>query len=297
MVDLISVLNSGESLEKAVVLTKFALDENSDFYNSYGRLRVFYFENLPRRLDSPKVHGTVGGLFENMDAKKQTGYNSYEELWDDKDRILNVLLNRGRITPRMKEKLLNARDNFIKIIPNLPWYFIFDKFKEKIQGLLEETQTSLEYVDFKKISSEVMDRAPNPDIWSRPYILNPDGIVSSKYFWKGRNRKANKNPKELIERSIVLSPNVHLFLKGIYYSFCEIDENVSIGFRKFKRFQRNSYDRGIELLLEKMNSRCIEEPRNVLFSRRLDEIDKKYRFTSPERKVNLAVYSYLNEIF
>ncbi|MEK6878365.1 MAG: hypothetical protein AABY22_02090 [Nanoarchaeota archaeon] len=296
MVDLVSILNSGESLEKAVVLTKLALKENSDFYVQYDNVRILYFENLPRRRNSPRSHGTIGGLFENINIKKQTGYNSYEDLWDDKNKVLDILLSKERITERMKEKLLKDKGRYIKTVLNLPWYFVFDEFKEKIKRLLNETKISLEYVDFKKISFEVIDRAPNPDWWSRPYILNPDGIVSSRYFWKGWSREANKNQREPIQRSIVLSPNVHLFLKGIYYHFCEQDKKVVLGFRRFKRFQRNSYDQGTEFLLDKMISRCVEEPRNVLFNRLLDKVDTEYGFISPERKTNLAVYQYLNEI-
>jgi len=296
MPDLVSLLNSGESLEKAVVLTKLALEGNPDFYSQYDNVRILYFENLPRRKGSPRVHGTIGGLFENINARRHLGYNSFEDLWDDKEKVLSTLLDRGRITERMREKLLKEKDRFIKTIPNVPWYFVFDEFKKKIEGLLNGTKMVLEHVNFKKISFEVINRAPNPDWWSRPYILNPDGIVSSRYFWKGWSREANKNQREPIERSIVLSPNIHLFLKGVYYHFCEQDENVSLGFRKFKRFQRNSYDRGTEFLLEKMNSQCVEEPRNVLFNKRLDEVDREYGFIDSERKTNLAVYKYLNEV-
>jgi len=296
MVDLISILNSGESLEKAVVLTDLSLKENPDFYVKYDNVRILYFENLPRRRDSPMSHGTIGGLFENINIKEQIGYTSYEDLWDDRDKVLGILLNRERITERMKEKLLKDKRRYIKTVSNLPWYFIFDKFGDKIRGLLNRTKISLEYVDFKKISFEVMDCAPNPDWWSRPYILNPDGIVSSRCFWKGWGREANKNQREPIERSIVLSPNIHLFLKGVYYHFCEQDKKVVLGFRRFKRFQRNSYDKGIEFLLDKMSSRCVEEPRNILFNRLLDEVDIEYGSISSERKMNLAVYQYLNKI-
>jgi len=296
MVNLISILNSGESLEKAVVLAKLAIKHNPEFYSKYDNVKVLYFENLPRRKNSPKAHGTIGGLLKNMDSKRYEEYNSCEDLWDDKERILDSLLKRGRITERIKEKLLKNKGRFTKTISNVPWYFIFDKFKDKVEGLLKGTKINLEYVDFKKISFEVMVRAPNPDWQSRPYILNPDGIVSSRYFWKGWNREANKNQREPIERSIVLSPNVHLFLKGLYYHFCEQDKKVILGFRKFKRFQRNSYDKGTAFLLEKMDSRCTEEPRNAFFNERLDEIDEEYGLISPERKTNLAVYNYLNEV-
>ena len=294
MTDLVSILNSGESLEKAVVLTKLALEGNPDFYSQYDNVRILYSENLPRRKNSPKVHGTIGGLFENMNQRFGFGYNSYEDLWNERERILNILLNRGRITKRMREKILNNKARFIKTISNVPWYFVFDEFRERVLSLVDEKRVKIEYIDFKKISFEVIDRAPNPDWWSRPYILNPDGITSSRYFWKGWSQKANKNQREPIERSIVLSPNVHLFLKGIYYSLLEEDKDVSLGFRMFKRFQRNSYDKGIEFFLDKIGPRCVEEPRNVLFNNLLDEIDKKYGIVSPEKKINLSVYQYLN---
>ena len=85
------------------------------------------------------------------------------------------------------------------------------------------------------------------------------------------------------------------FLKGVYYSLFERDRNVFIGFRRFKRFQRDSYDEGINFFLDKMNSRCVEEPRNVLFNSLLDEVDKRYGIVSSETKTNLAVYHYLNK--
>lgn len=295
MADLISILNSGESLEKAVILTNLAIQGNPDFYAQYNNVRVLYFENLPRRKNSPGVHGTIRGLFENMDSRKQTGYDSYEELWDDKGKILDILLNQGRITERIKEKLLQNRERYIRTIPNLPWHFIFDGFREKLLDLIGETGVKIEYIDFKKTSFEVIDRAPNPDWRSRHYILNPDGITSSRYFWKGWSREANKNQREPIERSIVLSPNIHLFLKGVYYSLFEKNKDVLIGFRNFKRFQRNSYDEGIRFFLDKMDSRCVEEPRNVLFNCLLDEVDQRYGIVSSEEKTNLAIYHYLNK--
>ena len=294
MGNLISILNSGEALEKAVILTKLALEHNSSFYSSYDHVQTLYFENLPRKKSSPRAHGTIGGLLENLDTKKYTGYSSYEDLWDDRDKILDILCSKRRITERMKEKIRFNKARFDKIIPNIPWYFIFEKFRDLLVNQVIGNKASLEYVDFKDISFKVIDKAPNPDCWSRPYILNPDGIVSSRYFWKGWSKTANKNQVEPIKRSIVLSPNIHLFLKGVYYSFCDSDRDISIGFRKFSRSRRPSYDSGIEFLFKQMNSQCVEEPRNVLFNRLLDEVDRNYGEIHPEKKVNLAVYGYLN---
>jgi len=296
MGNLISILNSGESLEKAVVLTKLALEYNSNFYSQYDRVKVLYFENLPRKKSSPKAHGTIGGLLENLDSKKYIEYNSQEDLWDDRDKILNILCNKRRITERMKEKIKSNKTRFDRIIPHLPWYFVFDRFRELLISQIIRGNMGLEFVDFKDVSFRVIDRAPNPDEYSRPYILNPDGIIRSRYFWKGWSKTANKNQIEPIKRSIVLSPNVHLFLKGVYYYFCESDRDVSIGFRKFSRSRRPSYDYGIEFLFKQMNSRCVEEPRNVLFNKLLDEVDINYGEVHPEKKVNLAIYHYLNRV-
>ena len=44
MGNLISILNSGEALEKAVILTKLALEHNSSFYSSYDHVQTLYFE-------------------------------------------------------------------------------------------------------------------------------------------------------------------------------------------------------------------------------------------------------------
>ena len=49
MKKLISVLNSGESLEKALILAKLGMEQNREFYSNYDEVEVIYFENLPKK--------------------------------------------------------------------------------------------------------------------------------------------------------------------------------------------------------------------------------------------------------
>jgi hypothetical protein len=83
-----------------------------------------------------------------------------------------------------------------------------------------------------------------------------------------------------------------MFLLGVYNFNCHNGDNSLIGFRKFNKTKRISYDKGIKFIQNRTN--YVEEPQNKLFNNLLDKVDKNYGNLPIERKLNYAIYDYLN---
>jgi len=297
MSNLISILNSGESLEKSVVLTKLAFEHNFNFYSSYDKIKILYSENLPKKEKELLVHGSLGGIIKGLKVKNYLKYNSLDDLWEDRNYLLNKICVMGRISKRMRDKIRNDKKRFDKIIPNFPWHFILEDFKDfLIKDFFDCNGVSLKFLNFRKKSNEFFKKMPFYNLLSKSYLLNPNGSISSRRLWKGHGNVNIKKQIEPLTKSIVLSPNVNMFLLGSHYFCYEEDKNSSIGFRKFNKIKRNSYNHGIKFLYQQNGSNCVEEPKNKLFNNLLDKVDKKYNNISIERKINLAIYGYLNKL-
>jgi len=295
MSNLISILNSGESLEKTLVLTNLATKYNPDFYLKYDKITVFYYENLPRQEKNLGVHGTLKGLIENIKEKNILRYKSLDDLWEDRNYILEKIYNKNRISNRVQEKLRFDKKRFDKIIPQVPWSFVLENFKEFLidRFINYNKNINLEFLDFKIKSEEIIKNIPSSIWYSKIYLLNSDGSIGSKVFWKDKYANSKKNC-EVLRGGVVVSPNVHMFLLGIYDIYKkENDNDILIGFRDFSKRRRVSYEQGINLLKK---SNWIEEPRNALFNKLLDKIDEDYGNISSEKKTNLAIYGFLNNI-
>ncbi len=291
MTTLVSILNSGESLEKAVVLMSSAVKLNFEFYSRYDKIVSIYFENLPRT-NKTTVHGTFGGLIQNFKNEKFIPYNSIDDLWDDREKILEKLVSNGRISKRMEIKLQNDKIRFDRTILHIPWYFTLDKFKSYLENsLMNDHKMELKFFDFKKISLNMFNCPPD-NLDCKLFLLHPDGFVGSRLI---RKWKKNNSVKQLrpVERSIVVSPNVLTFLTAIN-QYCSTLDKFEIGYRPFIRTKRESYDRGIKFL--RQNNFLVEEPRNTAFNTVLDEIDREYRNICQDRKITLGVYNILNQI-
>ena len=291
MTQLLSILNSGESLEKAIVLTRLALEGTPDFYARNGKLTVVYYENLPKQ-DEHAAHGTIGGLLENLDAKARIGYATLADLWEDRETVLKKLQAKERVSDRLKEKLLKDKERFDKMMPRVPWYFVFDDFRDFLTAQFIGDKADVQFLNFKEKAPELFAKLPSYTDGCKLYLLNPDGSTSSEVLWKGRS-DTMKTQLKAVGSSIVTSPNVFLFLVGSYYFMCK-GKDTSVGFRNFTRQKRKSYDDGIKFIRQR-GSVCVEEPRNFLFNSLLDEVDAKHGQLPPERKTTLAVYGYLNK--
>ena len=220
MGNLISILNSGESLEKAVVLTKLALEGNPPFYSQYEKIIVFYCENLPKRGKELESHGTVGGIIKNLRKKDFLKYKSLEEIWDDRDTVLNNIYNMGRISQRVGDRLKENKGNFDKIIANFPWYQIQDKFRDFLtENFLSQGSISLEFINFRGILNWVDNDVNMPNYsMAKIYVLNADGSISSLNPFDDDKRK-----KDFLNRGIVLSPmSLCLFSECIIHNISKM---------------------------------------------------------------------------
>jgi len=301
MPTLISLLNSGESLEKAVVLTKLALEQNPSFYSNYQKITILYCENLPKKEKDMQIHGTLGGIIENL--KDDLKYKKLEDLWEDKENILNKAENLNKISKRTKEKLLTNKNRFDKIIPKFPWYYFLEDYKKfLINEFLDNGKVCLQFLNYSNELPNIIQKTSSFYLWkSKLYTLNSEGSIGQQILHKEHcslNLELTEKDKRQIERlnkNPVLSPNVLTFILGTYYSCCNKNEDILVGYRYFKKIKRTSYDLGIKFLRKKSDLNIVEEPKNKLFNDLLDEVDKKYRGISLEKKVNLAIYNHLNK--
>ena len=305
MSNLISILNSGESLEKTIVLTKLALEHNPKFYSNYEKIIVLYSENLPKKDKELNPHGTLGGLIENIRDKNYLKYKTLNDLWEDRNYILNKIRASGRISTRLEEKLSKDKRRFDKIIAKIPWYLIFEEFRKFLTtDFINHDFVKVEFLDIKKKAEEIFIKTPlTYNGLIKTYLLNPDGLISSKilsreYKFPKSDDLTEKERKQLnvLDKSIVLSPNVFMFLLGSYYSYNKNKNRHLIGFRNFKKIKRISYDKGIKFLQENKDLNCVEEPRNRLFNNLFYKINEDHSNLSIERKINLTIYGYLNKI-
>jgi len=294
MRNLVSVLNSGESIEKAAILSRLGNSNNSSFYSNFDTTYSFYYDNLPKQSKDIYAHGTLGAIVQNLKVSGYIPYNKIEDLWDDRIHILDVLTTKHIISERIKERLQLNKVQFDSIVPHLSWHLLFDVFKTFLtKEFLDTSSFSLEYIDFKKVTKVLFQISPSLSYHSRLFLLHPSGIINSKQIWKSQN-SPNYYKLKQIDRSISLSPNVYLFLITV----CEtIDsfKDCSIGYRKFQNTKRASYDAGLAYIFKSKINLCIEEPKNTLFNKLLDQIDEKYMFLTAEEKTNMAIYDYLNQ--
>lgn len=298
MACLVSMLNSGESLEKALVLTNLALNSNYEFYSRYDKIKIFYCDNLPKKDKTLLTHGTLGGIVENLNLG-HIPYQSLNDLWEDRDNILRKIYVDNRISKRFMEKLKGDKKTFDKIACNIPWTIVLEDFRDKLIGKftkLSPIPIKLEYLNLKKDSEMFFNKVESFNWSSKPYILNPDGSISSKELWKGRCDLGFKKQMEQLSDGIVISPNVYMFLLGASFLSSRINEKIFVGFRNFNRIRRNSYNLAIDILSKNNQYELIVEPKNNSFNGILDKIDNSYKKISLEKKINLGVYECLNRI-
>ena len=98
MKNLISTLNSGESLEKAIVLFDVAMIHNRDFYQRFELVTACYCENLPKSRQLVGTHGTLEGLVVHLGHMDAVPYSRIEEFWDDRARIVSRLVSTGPVS-------------------------------------------------------------------------------------------------------------------------------------------------------------------------------------------------------
>ena len=138
---LISIHNSGESFEKSVALYYSTLQINYNFYSDFETY-IYYSHNLPKTKKDLSVHGTIGFYEKYFSNYCWCPPCKKEDLWDDRNKILNLLVNKKIITLRVAEKLSENIELYWRIIKMIPLEYLYPIFchnliknSEEILGL------------------------------------------------------------------------------------------------------------------------------------------------------------------
>ncbi|MCB9979395.1 MAG: hypothetical protein H6862_07320 [Rhodospirillales bacterium] len=279
--NILSLVNSAESLDKAIALTFLMYQKESAFYRNFDRTTVFYGKNLPKISAIFNAHGTCGGSLDLLHRKLGLPYKNIDDLWEDRRIITQMLIDRGRITPRMAEKLNRHEQRFRNTIRNVSWDTLFPEYGSCLVHSFTTRYPGVEFMeldlrkDMKNLGASISDYQS-----AKLYMLNPDGIVSSKRLDRTFLSRSNNG----LSKSIEASGNIYLFLSQISL-FAENREDICIGYREMKKFPRLSYDRGLASLLTH-NNKSILEPSNKAFGEILSALDSRML---QEVKTNIAV--------
>ena len=135
---LISIVNSGESLEKVAALISTAYKSNPCFYYSYDEVLVFYSDNIIKNKNMVNTYGLLSSLIDNCIAKKMLNIDKTIDIIKYRKQILKNLYTNKSISYRQLQKLTKDNDLFIKLVSSLPWSEIFPNHKYKIINYLEK---------------------------------------------------------------------------------------------------------------------------------------------------------------
>ena len=289
---LVSILNSGESLEKSIVLSYLAVKDNFSFYDDFKSIIVFFDENLPKKYSTLPAHGSLSAILNYIGNRKIIPYVSMEEVWDDRFNVINSLVYSKRITNRIGNKLFTDKKRFIDTISHVPWYNVLPNSKNVLLSKFNHNFPKIKFIklNLRDNFNELTWILPNYSFVAKVYLLNSNGIISSRSFRRTRQETENIVSR-CVNNSVVCSGNIYTFLMKINTVLSNDEDDLLLGYRPMTRFPRKSYNAGVSFLLDKYKN--ILEPRNKKFSEVLDNLEY---FLPQESKTNIAIYNTLNEL-
>jgi len=289
-----SLVNSGESLEKALVLSLMTMEINTDFYDQFDEVIIFYDENLPKKDKALKAHGTLEGFVQNMAGISWVPYKSFDDVWDDRHAILENACVDGRISQRMKENIPLDDARCRRILRNLPWQVAMP---EASQRLIDQTEARLPKFRFVKLSLRdrfVDFQAGLEDLYpgNKVYLLNAEGFISTHRFGYDKPDEYPTKAARRVESAIASSGNVYLFLMQVAHR-CGEHSVSTLGYRPMQKNARPAYDHAI-LILRNSRVRMINEPKNSHFSDCWGGLEPPM---SSEERTNHVVYKGMRHYF
>lgn len=260
---------SGESLEKALVLTYFALTQNAPYYTQFDRIHVFYSDNLPKAHGEGAVHGSLGALIEHGGDLDWLPYSRIDDTWDDRDTVLQRLVAAKRISNRMSDALSKNHDRFVRTAVHIPW---IDVFPDVSARLIQQFQKEFPNVSFHRLDlrvsiDDVLLTTPRYSL-TKAYFLDPNGVISSRAVQKPMSLQ--HDVCDPIRTSIVSSGNVYMFIADLLRVSNLMDPVPSVGYRELTRHPRRSYNAAISFVRRVKVDAAVVEPRTGGFSTVLD---------------------------
>ena len=260
----VSLVNSGESFDKAVALIDCAFKSDADFYKSFEQVLVFYCNDLTKK-KGQRASGSVAAF---LDMQKQ--YCNEHKI--TREHIINLLYKKGFVTLRGTIRLLQDEQRYSKFIENMPWYLVFDEEKNRILDFMKIKYPNVEFINIgdafhaKRIASVL----PYYQRIGKLYLLLRDGNV--KAFRIGKKDIGVPKILKCEAQRIVAGGNVYSFIMLIAdYASKMIGANFCIGYRPASRFKRKAYDSAIEYVNANFLTRV--EPKNVAYNKYYTSID------------------------
>lgn len=280
---LVSLVNSGESLEKVVSLVYCAYESNPDFYHSFEEVIVFYSPNIKKKKNDEKVVGIIDSLYKNKCYK----YISKKDI--EKQNVLKSLYKKNKITKRQFEKLYENESLFNQIITNMSWNEIFTDFENYVIKKCESRFKNLKIYNINNFYSinELILLLPHYQSFGKVYFYDYNGSMISKKVYKSFNIKSISN---LYNNSIYYTFNVYILIILIY-NYAK-NNSIYIGYRPMKTTPRKTYDAAINYIINNYD-KTIVEPRNTSFNKLLSNYS--FYLSSNERSY-LAIYMIFNKI-
>ena len=134
---IISIQNSGESIEKCIALFNTAIKSDELFYTC-NQFQIFYGHNLPKKDCTINSHGTIGFYLEFFSNCDWNPIKSENELLIEREKILDKLLKNNYISNRNFSSLIENNINYIRFIKKIPMAYIFPGMIEHIKEKLKK---------------------------------------------------------------------------------------------------------------------------------------------------------------
>lgn len=265
---LVSIHNSGESVEKTLTLYYYAYINNKDFYDNYN-VKLFYGNNLAKKSKNISAHGSVEFYSKYFSNNKNIPSCSKEYYLNNKKEILDHLLKKAYITYRSYNKLINEDERYWKFVKSLPFYYIYPDF---IQNLINIAQKKLGFYSITNLFCEknyLFTLSAIQEEHSRYSIfgLSTNGIVG-RYYLNYKNEKKKAHLFSNLLKLSVLSGNTAFFIKSIN---CRIGNNHIIGFRNHSREVRPNREYAIADIIK--NKKTVIEPKNSQFNKLYQDVN------------------------
>lgn len=281
--NIVSLMNSGESFEKAFALFASSFNCNYSFYSSFDKVIVMYGNNIQRNRSQTQVHGSVEYLLKYHHSDQWNPIKSISDVLDQKAQIITYLLSRSMINVRIAEKLSTDEKRFASFILKAPYDVVFPDMFSRMSGKIRNEYS---LVSFARITPKSF--IANNDILlfehkyhSKIYFLTSSGEVGTIDFTCMSYAKY-KHAIKFLSCCPFLSPNVLLF---IYQIVKEVNEekgaSTLFGYKEMRRYPRYAYDYAIKQFIKPRKH--ILEPSNNCFSDYLN----KFKFTYSVPNVDL----------
>lgn len=297
---LVSLVNSGESFDKALVLAVTSLRAAPQFYSSFDKIIIYYSENLPKTASAQYGHGSLGALTRYWPNSPLTQYSALDDLWEDRTALLAGLISAGRLSPRTADRYRNDRELYLRTVPHCPWILFYPEMQNVPITAGGLVSVEFRQVDFRLHFYSIYTSMPySATGLAKLYQLHPDGAVSCRSVSPPMRGRVLEGIRRGLTSSVGWSTNVFLLIQGIRWAASRGSDLAALptmGYRCIEMTAaRASYDSAVRSLVAGRLPTSVE-PENEGFGRALGRIDARMPDARGDHRINLAIYDELSRL-